>query len=547
MNQAPGQPSSRPSSRPSSQSSSQSSSQASGQLRPIPHGLLQAFRAYESALMSNDLAALDRLFADSRTTLRGDAAGLLVGHDAIAAFRGARGGAPRRRLVQTHVQVIDEDHALIVAVTELERGGRGLQTQLWSRDPIRIEYGGWQVTAAHVSVPAPALDTRIWRVVGDPLLAGAEDGPLAGESVAVKDLYAVAGHPIGAGNPAWLAQARPEPVHAAAVRTLLESGASIRGIARTDEFAYSLAGANVHYGTPPNPKAPYRISGGSSSGSASAVSLGQASIGLGTDTGGSIRVPAAYQGLYGIRTTHGAIDRAGLLPLAPSFDAIGWLTRSADELRAVGGALLPAAGASPTGGRLLAVTGLLELAESSVASTLEEWRTTTGDRFAPTTEHDPILAEQLTDWLTAFTTRQAYEAWQSHGSWLATRLDTVGADVRGRFETAARIDAEQGARAGRAAAEAGARIRDLVGEDIWLLPSTGSVAPATTATPAEVQLARDATLRLTCLAGLGGLPTVSIPLHTGTGLPAGACLLAAPGRDADLLDLAVELATPGLA
>ncbi|MER6937765.1 AtzH-like domain-containing protein [Nocardioides sp. NPDC000441] len=141
---------------------------AGAQLKPVPHGLLQAFRAYESALMSDDVAALDALFADSPTTLRGDAAGLLVGHEQISAFRGSRGGAPKRRIVQTHVQVIDDDHALIVAVTELDRGGRGLQTQLWARDPVRIEYGGWQVTAAHVSTPAPAFDTRIWRVVGDP-------------------------------------------------------------------------------------------------------------------------------------------------------------------------------------------------------------------------------------------------------------------------------------------------------------------------------------------------------------------------------------------
>ena len=188
---------------------------------PVPAGLVDAFWEYERALMSDDVPTLDRLFAPGPTTLRGDANGLLVGHDQISAFRSGRGGAPQRRIVQTHVQTVDDDHALVVAVTELERGGRGQQTQLWVRTA-----DGWRVTAAHVSVPAPAVDTRIWRVVGDPLVAPTGSGPLDGESVAVKDLYAVQGQRIGAGNPAWLADARVEPVHARAVELLLEAGAS---------------------------------------------------------------------------------------------------------------------------------------------------------------------------------------------------------------------------------------------------------------------------------------------------------------------------------
>lgn len=161
-----------------------------------PTGLLDAVRAYEQALGTDDLDALDRLFAPGADTLRGDAAGLLVGHDRIAAFRGTRGGAPARLLVELHVRAVDDDHALVVAVTELLRGGRGQQTQLWERTPA-----GWVVAAAHVHAPAPAFDTRVWRVLGDPLVPGATEGPLARCTVAVKDLFAVAGQPIGAGNP----------------------------------------------------------------------------------------------------------------------------------------------------------------------------------------------------------------------------------------------------------------------------------------------------------------------------------------------------------
>lgn len=500
------------------------------QLAPPP-GLVEAFRAYEQALMSNDLEALDRLFAPGPTTLRGDATGLLVGHDRISAFRGRRGGAPQRTLVQTHVQTIDDDHALVVAVTELATGGRGLQTQLWARSPE----GQWQVTAAHVSAPAPALDTRIWRVVGDPLVAsGTDDGPLSGETVAVKDLYAVAGHPIGAGNPDWLKHAAPEPAHAPVVQRLLDAGAAVRGIARTDEFAYSLAGTNAHYGTPPNPRAPHRISGGSSSGSASAVSLGHATIGLGTDTGGSIRVPAAYQGLYGIRTTHGAVPLDGVLPLAPSFDSVGWLTRSPFLLRAVGDVLLPE---QPTGRstELLLVPGLVQLADADVAAAVNQWvpaDVTTGSW--------PL--DDLEEWRLAYQTWQAYQAWQVHGPWLASRLDTLGADVRGRFEHASTIAAPTGDAARQAVARARDRIRELVGDRILVLPSASSVAPEL---GGDLQAARDATMRLTCIAGIGGLPAASIPLRTLQGQPCGVCLVAAPGRDRDLLDLVERLAGVG--
>ncbi|MGY2079577.1 AtzH-like domain-containing protein [Modestobacter sp. SYSU DS0657] len=498
---------------------------------PAPPGLLDAVRAYEAALMADDVATLDRLFAPGPATLRADSAGVLVGHDRIAAFRAARGGAPQRTLAELHVQVIDDDHAVVVAVTELARGGRGLQTQLWARSTGGAGHGGWQVTAAHVSVPPPALDTRIWRVVGDPLVPPAGEGPLTGQTVAVKDLYAVAGHPVGAGNPAWLAEAPPEPAHATAVARLLDAGAAVRGIARTDEFAYSLAGANAHSGTPPNPAAPHRLPGGSTSGSATAVGLGHATIGLGTDTGGSIRVPAAYQGLYGIRTTSGAVDRTGLLPLAPDFDAVGWLTRSAALLQAAGDVLLPSG--SPGGSDdLVFVPGLLDLAEPDVTEAVHAWLAATG-----ATEVDARI-EDLDEWRVAFQTWQAYQAWAAHGRWLDGRLEVLGADVRSRFAHAATVDAGTAARARAVLDAARAQVRELVGDRVLVLPSAPSVAPPTsTGTTPEN---RNATMRLTCLAGIAGLPAVSIPTRTSEGLPAGVCLVAAAGRDRDLLAWAVH-------
>ncbi|MBZ5734653.1 DUF3225 domain-containing protein [Nocardioides sp. TRM66260-LWL] len=507
-----------------------------GPALPVPDGLVEAFWAYERALMADDVATLDALFAPASTTLRGDAEGLLVGHDRISAFRSGRGGAPRRRILQTHVQVTDPDHALVVAVTELERGGRGQQTQLWARFA-----DGWKVTAAHVSVPAPALDRRIWRVVGDPLVAGVAAGPLTGESVAVKDLFAVAGQVIGAGNPVWEREAPVERGDAAVVAALVEAGADVRGIARTDEFAYSLAGVNAHTGTPPNPAAPHRLGGGSSSGSAAAVALGHATIGLGTDTGGSIRVPAAYQGLYGIRTTHDVLDRHGMLALAPTFDAVGWLTRSADLLALVGEVLLPAAEVRSRD--LVVVPELLRLADTDVASALDRW---VADRGLVVRETWPL--HDLDRWREAFTTWQAWEAWQVRGAWISAALeahgpDVLSADVRGRFETARAVTMAQAHAAYDVVVEARARIRELIGGRVLVLPSAPTVAPPLgPGLDARLQDTRLATTRLTCLAGLGGLPAVSIPVRTAAGLPAGVCLVAEPGADLDLLRLAQTLA-----
>jgi Asp-tRNA(Asn)/Glu-tRNA(Gln) amidotransferase A subunit family amidase len=383
------------------------------------------------------------------------------------------------------------------------------------------------------------FDARVWRVVGDPLVRPGGAGPLSGEAVAVKDLFAVAGQPVGAGNPTWAARAPVESSHAWAVQALLGAGASVRGVARTDELAYSLAGTNAHHGTPPNPRAPGRIPGGSSSGSATAVSLGHASVGLGTDTGGSIRVPASYQGLFGIRPTHGSVPTSGLMPLAPWFDTVGWMTRDADLLRRVGTVLLPEAAPRPLR-EAVVVPELLALATPDVRAAVDAWLDEQGGHVVaggPPTEESWDLPDA---WPEVFRVHQAAQAWQSHGWWLGTRLDSLGADVRARFATASQVDAVEAERAASDATAAREAVRVLLGDRLLVLPTTPTVAPELGADLEEV---RAATLRLTCVAGLGGLPAVTVPLTTADGLPCGVCLVAPPRRDLDLLDLVADLGT----
>ncbi len=514
----------------------------------VPRGLLDAFAAYERALERNDLAALDAAFAAGPATLRADAAGLLVGQEAIAAFRSARGGIAPRTVIGLHVRMCDPGHAVIVSENEPAGGGAGVVTQAWALG----DDGAWRIETAQVAATPAALARAVWRVVGDPLVAGAPDGPLAGETVAVKDLFAVQGFAVGGGVPAFLAEGAPEPVHATAVRTLLEAGASVTGIARTDEFAYSIAGQNPHYGTPPNPRHPGHLPGGSSSGPASAVALGQVTIGLATDTGGSIRIPASYQGLWGLRTTQGAVDHAGVLPLAPSFDTVGWLTRDAGTLARVAGVFLPDTGASEPGGHDAAAggfaiaPGLLELVDHDVrmAFTALIARLVAAGAIA---EPVPIGLRSPAAGFEAFRLVQAAEAWASHGAWVTAHPGALGEAVAARFAFAAGVDAASEATAREVAAESRARLDAALGSRVLLLPTAPSTAPSVLATAREIDELRTRTLTTTSIAGLTGRPAISAPLlRIGRG-PVGLCLVGPRGSDLALVRLATALAAAGTA
>ncbi len=361
----------------------------------------------------------------------------------------------------------------------------------------------------------------------------------------MKDLFAVAGQPIGAGVPAWLAEQQPQARSAPAVTALLEAGAHIVGIARTDEFAYSLAGANAHYGTPPNPAAPGCVSGGSSSGPASAVALGQAAAGLGTDTGGSIRVPASWQGLVGLRTTHGAIGMDGVLPLARSFDTVGWLTRDVRTATALARVLIGADDGAVVPRRTLRLPTVEALARTDVgdafAATVDRL---TGAGQLPPAEVVDLPSELLERWFAAFRTVQAWEGWQAHGAWITAHPGALGADVGARFGLASEIGEEQAAAARELVAEARAQLREWLSGSVLVIPSASGPAPARTATGEEMEAMRAATLRMTCFAGIAGAPALSLPLlRSADGLPAGLCLLGAPRTDHGLLTQAAALET----
>lgn len=516
-----------------------------------PAGLESAFHRYEDALMQDDTAVLDALFEPGPGTLRGDGAGLLRGHEQISAFRSARGGVARRALIGVDVQVLGPDAVLVVGESRFLDGGRGLQTQLWCRTD-----GSWRIRTAHVTGRAPAFDRSVWRVLGDPLVPGSGSGPLAGVRVAVKDLIAVRGQVVGAGNPTWQAQADIEDEHAPAVAMLLDAGAEVTGIARSDEFAYALAGRNAHSGTTPNGAAPRRIGGGSTSGSASAVALGQADLGLGTDTAGSLRVPASYQGLWGLRTTHGAVSRKSVLPLAQTFDTVGWLTRGPELLRQVAGIAFgdpvepqreaedPLVRSDPLlrpgpllrSGPLLLSDALLDAAEPDTRSAFLAWVERVGRPV------QSVALPDLDDLAEALRVVQAAEAHRNHGDWVTAHPGALGTDVAERFAAAAAVTAEQESAARARLVELRTVLRRVVGNGVLALPTAPGPAPDRTADTAAVLVTRRATLRMTSVAGVGGLPAVSFPALRVDDAPIGVCLVGPAGADLALVDLAIDLA-----
>lgn len=391
-------------------------------------------------------------------------------------------------------------------------------------------------------LPFPLTDTvGAWVPHGKFSIAGQAGGPLSNLTFAAKDLFDVAGQPTGAGNPTWLATHPVPTQHSAVVAELLRAGATLMGKVLTDELAYSLHGDNLHYGTPLNSLYPTRVTGGSSSGSAAAVAAGLVDFALGTDTGGSTRVPASYCGLWGLRSTHGLVSTAGLVPLHPSFDTATWLASSGDVFERVGRVLLPESGYRPR--RLLLPLDAWELADELFTTPLQRAREALAQLLASVPENLRIAGETgLPAWRQTYVTAGAFEGWQVHGAWITEAKPTFAPAIASRWQAASQVSAEATATARAAQAQIRAQVRALLGDDgLMLLPSAASLPPLRDADPAAVDAVRLRTMAITCIAGLCGLPQISLPVRTASGDMLGLSLLGPAGSDLALIRIARSL------
>jgi len=366
-------------------------------------------------------------------------------------------------------------------------------------------------------------------------------GRLSGLTFAVKDLFDIAGAVTTFGNPDWARTHPPASATAPIVSTLLQAGGYLAGKTKTVELAYGLTGENVWYGTPTNPAAPDRFPGGSSCGSAAAVAAQLVDFALGSDTGGSVRIPASYCGLFGIRPSAGAISLAGACPLAPSLDTPGWFARSASLLTAVGDVLLPA-NRQGADGPLLRVEEAWVNAQPEVADMLrpalerlEQLRgRAVGLRLVP---------EGLSSLFEHFRVVQAEEAWAALGAWVESTAPRFGPGVGERF-AAARATNPADAGAGRAFRRMlQARVRPILnGGSVLVYPTSPCPAPLLTSRQTEQNAVREATMGVTAIAGFCGLPEVTLPVGVVGGAPVGLSLVAGQGQDRALLALACDAA-----
>lgn len=375
-------------------------------------------------------------------------------------------------------------------------------------------------------VPGPRLRIR-----------GADDGPLACRRLAVKDLFDIEGHVTGCGNPDWAAAQSPAQRTADAVARLLAAGADVVGKTVTDEISLGLLGRNRHQGTPINPLDPTRLPGGSSSGSAVAVAAGHADLALGSDSGGSVRVPSAFLGLWGLRPTHGAICVDGLMVQSPSFDTVGVMAHDVGILAAAAGVLLPEDRAAVAG--LVLATDAFALADAPMRAALMEAvsRIETLERPA-----DRVVIGDLSAWGDAILAAQGAEFAATFSRWLDEADPRLSWDVAQALATARSMSQETMA-AARAFREAACqRLDQVLGDRMLLLPTAPILPPPRGCTMSDARAAGKRLIDLACIAGLTGRPQITIPSGRTVGCGVGLSIIGPRGADRALLGVAQRYA-----
>lgn len=369
----------------------------------------------------------------------------------------------------------------------------------------------------------------------------ASSGALSGLTLAVKDLFDIKGYPTGAGSPTVLAQSGIKTRTAPVVKALLDTGARFVGKTHTDELAFSLNGKNAHFGAPVNPAAPDRITGGSSSGSMAAVAGRLADIALGSDTGGSVRAPASYGGLFGIRPSHGRLSLKRAWPLAESFDTAGFFARDGETFARVAEVLFGKDRVPlPERPRLLLADDLFAQAVPEAERILRN----AVQRIVPLLgQPQSVRAVRDMDALYwAFRWLQGREAWTADGPMIERFAPPLGPGVAERFAFGRSVSDAEVARGEAVRRDFRARLAKLLGQDgVLLLPTVPDIAPLVSAGESELDDFRNRALRLLCLAGLSGFPQISIPVAHRDDAPLGLSVIGPKGSDKSLTAFAVRV------
>ncbi|ESR46535.1 Amidase 1 [Citrus sinensis] len=393
--------------------------------------------------------------------------------------------------------------------------------------------------------------------------------PLSGLTFAIKDIFDVDGHVTGFGNPDWARTHSAATSTAPAVLAVLSGGATSIGKTIMDEMAYSINGENKHYGTPTNPCAPDRVPGGSSSGSAVAVGAKLVDFSLGTDTGGSVRVPASYCGIFGFRPSHSAVSTAGVIPMAQSFDTVGWFAWDPKILNRVGRVLLQLADDV----NLVRPSQVIFAEDCLQLSSIPSDRVTQGlvksveKLFGGHIIENVILGDYVKDKVpslqhflsegnkeqeysipslaalsSAMRLLQRYEFKNNHGDWVTTVKPDLGPGISERVWEAVRTSAQKIDVCQSVKTELRAALSALLGDHgILVIPTVPGPPPKLQMDPSALEVFRARAFSLLSIAGVSGFCQVSIPLGLHDNLPVAISLLAKHGSDGFLLNLVETL------
>ena len=375
----------------------------------------------------------------------------------------------------------------------------------------------------------------------DAYVQGAATGPLSGLNFAAKDIFDIAGHVTGGGNPDWKATHQPAQRNAWVVQALVDAGANMAGKTATDELTRGILGENAHYGTPVNPRAPGRVPGGSSSGSASAVAGGLVDFALGSDTGGSVRIPASFCGLFGLRPTHGRIPLDGILLQAPSYDTIGWFARDADRFARAGSVLLHSEIVDTRPNRLVIAEDAFQVADSAVTAALQPAVDAMSSLVsASTTER--LAPVNLAAWSEQQQVLQSREAWETVREWIAKVNPRFSFWVTERYLMGRAVTDEEVEKAKIERQAVIARMDQVLdGGAVLCMPTSPTPAPPLGQTLEERRDILSRIVSLTCIAGTTGRPQINLPVAEVDGLPVGLSLMGARGDDELLIGFARQV------
>ena len=372
-------------------------------------------------------------------------------------------------------------------------------------------------------------------------LEGATGGPLSGLTFAAKDIFDVAGHVTGGGNPDWKATHPPAERTAWIIQTLVDAGATMVGKTHTDELTRGILGENAHYGTPINSRAPGRVPGGSSSGSAAAVTGGLVDFALGSDTGGSVRIPASFCGLFGLRPTHGRIPLDGILEQAPSYDTIGWFARDAATFARVAQAVFGSTVSAGAPARLVIAADLFDECDPAVAAALRPVAEQVAG-MAAASESVSLAPDGVEGWAWQQNTLQSIEAWKSVSDWIDAVNPRFSYMVAERYSLGISFTQPQ-IEAARATRDTVRRRLDEVAPAGTFLcfPTSPVVAPPRGQTLTGKRGSQGRIVRLTCMGGTTGRPQLSLPLAEADGVPVGLSIMGNRGDDEALIGFALEI------